>query len=455
MVPAVYDPASSCDDMPEFCAWTPVSAEGLGLREIRLYWRGTYTDGARFTLAFPADWSIYRIEFCDGITPVVVGGPGEPIELDFGQCRENDPVKLGRVILNVRSHGYLFAENEAVRVCSFPQFQKTIGHGAVELGLTCDIAAVIACEFCGYSRMSMSPDRFERVFLAGNAGSDTLFAPQRQPCFLSGTCTESITPCLGDPWSEVAWVTLIDLGDPDPDRRFRAEYGVQTFPPGRYQGAIRLEEGGCCAGDCLALDIQVITQVGENRQPVARIRPLGAEISPVQFNGIGSFDLDGSPLTYHWDFGDGSTSTVPAPLHAFATIGTAIVTLRVSDGSLESTPDSLELELIPQAPTGIGDTPSSVDPGAAGMVIEAPNPFVPGEGALSVKLSTASRIRVQLFDVSGRSVGILAEGDFPPGSHAVTWENVGRSHRVQPGVYVIRVTDAQGNSAAQKIVVLK
>jgi hypothetical protein len=192
--------------------------------------------------------------------------------------------------------------------------------------------------------------------------------------------------------------------------------------------------------------------VGENRQPVARIRPLGAEISPVQFNGIGSFDLDGSPLTYHWDFGDGSTSTDPAPLHAFATIGTAIVTLRVSDGSLESTPDSLELEIIPQTPTGIDDTPTSVEPGAAGLVIEAPNPFIAGEGTLRIKLSTASRIRVQLFDVSGRSVAILAEGDFPAGSHAVDWENVGR--RVQPGVYVVRVTDAQGKRAAQKIVVL-
>jgi len=40
----------------------------------------------------------------------------------------------------------------------------------------------------------------------------------------------------------------------------------------------------------------------------------------------------GTPLTYAWDFGDGSTSTESAPEHAFTDCGPYTVTVSVSDG---------------------------------------------------------------------------------------------------------------------------
>ena len=55
---------------------------------------------------------------------------------------------------------------------------------------------------------------------------------------------------------------------------------------------------------------------------------------PVQFSSAGSSDPYGLPLTYSWDFGDGSpVSTNANPSHNYATNGTYIVTLTVDNGT--------------------------------------------------------------------------------------------------------------------------
>ncbi|HYG78493.1 MAG TPA: Ig-like domain repeat protein, partial [Planctomycetota bacterium] len=38
----------------------------------------------------------------------------------------------------------------------------------------------------------------------------------------------------------------------------------------------------------------------------------------IAFSSVGSADPDGGNLAYHWDFGDGTTSTAPNPLHTYA-----------------------------------------------------------------------------------------------------------------------------------------
>ena len=52
---------------------------------------------------------------------------------------------------------------------------------------------------------------------------------------------------------------------------------------------------------------------------------------PVQFDGTGSSDPLGSPLSYLWDFGDGATASGPQPLHAYAIAGTYTVSLTVGN----------------------------------------------------------------------------------------------------------------------------
>jgi len=52
---------------------------------------------------------------------------------------------------------------------------------------------------------------------------------------------------------------------------------------------------------------------------------------PIQFNGTGSSDPDGTIVSYEWDFGDGATGSGPTPTHSYTQFGLYTVTLCVTD----------------------------------------------------------------------------------------------------------------------------
>jgi PKD repeat protein/lysophospholipase L1-like esterase len=78
-------------------------------------------------------------------------------------------------------------------------------------------------------------------------------------------------------------------------------------------------------------------------QAVVPIANLGGAFTAVAgtqqpFHGGASTDPANEPLTYTWNFGDGSTGTGVNPMHTYAMVGTATVTLTVTDsGGMSST----------------------------------------------------------------------------------------------------------------------
>jgi glucose/arabinose dehydrogenase len=63
---------------------------------------------------------------------------------------------------------------------------------------------------------------------------------------------------------------------------------------------------------------------------------LGVAPLQVHFSSSGSSDPDGDPITFHWDFGDGTTSTDPNPTKTYSNVGAYTVQLTVSDGQMQN-----------------------------------------------------------------------------------------------------------------------
>ena len=114
--------------------------------------------------------------------------------------------------------------------------------------------------------------------------------------------------------------------------------------------------------------VRRIQYVAANNPPraVATANPTsGPAPLTVQFNGSGSSDPDGDPITYSWDLnGDGTygDSTAANPNFTYPTAGTFQVTLRVTDShgaSSVSTPVTITVGGGNTAPTPVIDAPTS------------------------------------------------------------------------------------------------
>jgi len=84
----------------------------------------------------------------------------------------------------------------------------------------------------------------------------------------------------------------------------------------------------------------------------------------VNFSSQGSFDPDGSIVSYLWNFGDGTSSTDPNPVHVYNSAGTFTATLTVTDNN--GATNSRTLGISVQPPTAnytLVATPDNVAPG--------------------------------------------------------------------------------------------
>jgi len=83
-----------------------------------------------------------------------------------------------------------------------------------------------------------------------------------------------------------------------------------------------------------AFGIKTSSIVVKNRPPVADLDTSSAILDKkeiVTFNASGSYDPDGTIVSYSWDFGDGNTATGVTVSHAYADNGSYVVTLTVTD----------------------------------------------------------------------------------------------------------------------------
>jgi glucose/arabinose dehydrogenase len=100
--------------------------------------------------------------------------------------------------------------------------------------------------------------------------------------------------------------------------------------------------------------IRRISYAQSNQAPVALVSAnptSGPAPLNVAFSSAGSMDPEGQPITYSWDFGDGTSSTAANPNHTYSQPGSYVVRLTVSDGvnSSLSTPQTIAVGNPPTA----------------------------------------------------------------------------------------------------------
>ncbi len=161
----------------------------------------------------------------------------------------------------------------------------------------------------------------------------------------------------------------------------------------------------------------------------------GSEGAAVGFDGSGSDDPDSDPLTYAWDFGDGSTGTGPTPTHAYADDGEYTVTLVVNDGTVDSDPATTTVGISNVAPDLGTITPSTVDPLAVSSTAFSVSASFTDPGVLDTHAATID------WGDGSTSSGTVTEAS---GSGSVN----GNHLYTTAGVYAVSITLSDDDSGS-------
>jgi large repetitive protein len=100
----------------------------------------------------------------------------------------------------------------------------------------------------------------------------------------------------------------------------------------------------------------------------------------VNFTGSDSSDPDGTVVSYHWDFGDGETSTLADPEHVYSA-GIYTATLTVVDDQGATATATIEID-VNDPPTA--SVTSNVTTGAAPLTVDFTGTAADSDGTFTI-----------------------------------------------------------------------
>ena len=154
------------------------------------------------------------------------------------------------------------------------------------------------------------------------------------------------------------------------------------------------------------------------------------------------FSTSSGALTYLWDFGDGTTSTLASPTHTYSALGNYMICLTISDGTCTDTYcDSAFLD-INQPGSGVlsirtMQVIAGIDDCQSKLSFDVfPNP---AEDELIISWSnevTGNNLNISIFDLMGRELKNTNE------SPSSAWNkiNIGQ---LPSGIYLLKVSDGK------------
>jgi len=103
---------------------------------------------------------------------------------------------------------------------------------------------------------------------------------------------------------------------------------------------------------------------------------------------------------------------------------------------------------VPNSATGVGTI--ELIPGTCALHAPLPNPFTE-QASIGFDVPGAGPVSLRVYDVSGRVVATLIEGEMAPGRYSSTWSGRGSGSNLAPGVYFVRLS-AGGEVRTRKVV---
>ncbi len=127
--------------------------------------------------------------------------------------------------------------------------------------------------------------------------------------------------------------------------------------------------GDIVYADIYSGNLRRLSYPGTNAEPVA-VATSGTEPSTrtVTFDGTGSYDFDGDPLTHHWDFGDGTSQTGALVTHTYAA-GLVRATARLTVTDRLGATGGTDVAVVPG---NHSPEPVMTDPGARTFAVGEP-----------------------------------------------------------------------------------
>ena len=168
---------------------------------------------------------------------------------------------------------------------------------------------------------------------------------------------------------------------------------------------------------------------------------MGIEGQPVSFDGSGSYDPDGTIVSYDWNFGDGNTGSGVSPSHTYAAAGSYIVNLTVTDDDGASDTATT---------TAVIDTP----PVGGGVTARGDLYSTPVGNPITV---TATRLSGVLYNDFGGVAPLTAELLSGPSSGSLSAFGADGSFTYSPGAamtdnaidqFTYQAVDANGATSA-------
>lgn len=181
----------------------------------------------------------------------------------------------------------------------------------------------------------------------------------------AGPISLTITPAPRGPNLDVVAELLDASGNlvatVNPVDALNATINVSSAPAGTYYlkidgtGKGDLTTGYSDYGSLGAYTVSGSANAGEGQPPVAlaSATPVSGTVPlTVNFSSAGSYDPDGSAISYSWNFGDGSAlSTVSNPSHVYNAAGNYTATLKVTDATGMASVATLLISVAGSVPT--------------------------------------------------------------------------------------------------------